>query len=299
VIGRGGSGLASLETGGKTACPVLQHLEHVCHDDSLGKAFVRTCSGCTGHTIAVSTGGCNTRDCKSPSVAAARPSRVRAGSFGLPQAHDDDAEQAVRAALDIVAGVEQLAASLDLDEHDLRVRVGVNTGEVLVNPSDDTSGGGWRLTGDVANVAARLQSKAHPGTVLVGADTAIATENAMVLEQAGDVAVTGKSAPVPVWTVVSARDSSVHTGPSGLARTPALGREDELARLLASWRAATASGSVWLVMAARGRQVPPGRRVHEPNRRCRRRRLVNVRRSRCRRLRLRRRLGPAESRTGG
>jgi class 3 adenylate cyclase len=102
------------------------------------------------------------------------------GSFGVPQAADDDAEQAVRAGLAIVGAVEHVSRSLGLREGALQVRVGVNTGEVVATPLPGDAAVGYRLTGDAVNVAARLQGQARPGAVLVGPETALAVEPSIV-----------------------------------------------------------------------------------------------------------------------
>jgi class 3 adenylate cyclase len=86
-----------------------------------------------------------------------------AGSFGVTRAQDDAAEQAIRAGLDIVASVPGLGTMFGLGASELQVRVGVNTGEVLITGD---SSAGWQLTDDVVNVTARVQSLVRPGAVL-------------------------------------------------------------------------------------------------------------------------------------
>jgi len=171
------------------------------------------------------------------------------GSFGVVRAHDDDAEQATRAALDIVAAVERIGEESALEQSELQVRVGVNTGEVLI------TGGGvndWQLTGDVVNVAARLEANARPQSVLVGAETALAVEAAMVLEPMGPIELKGKAAPVDVWQVVEPRSAPLRRT-TLLGQAPAtFGRESELASLLDAWRNAGSQPVNWLVTA------PPG-----------------------------------------
>ncbi len=172
------------------------------------------------------------------------------GSFGVPRAHDDDAEQAVRAALAIVDGVARAGAALHLESGALQVRVGVNTGEVVI--TEGAGGEGWRLTGDVVNVAARLQSAASPGIVLVGADTALAVESTMLLEPLGALSLKGKSSPVTGWQVLHPRTESLRTAVLLGGETPTSGRDQEITALLRAWERAGSRPAAWLVTA------PPG-----------------------------------------
>jgi class 3 adenylate cyclase/tetratricopeptide (TPR) repeat protein len=113
--------------------------------------------------------------------------------WGAPVAREDDAERAVRAALDLVAAVTNLGDRLGLD---LRLRVGVLTGEAAVEVAGVEEG---MVQGDAVNTAARLQSIAEPGTVLVDDVTRLATERAIVYQDAGSHPVKGKSIPVQAW----------------------------------------------------------------------------------------------------
>src|SRR5215218_5565716 len=92
--------------------------------------------------------------------------------FGVPRTRDDDAERAVRAGLALAAAIDQLGARIGLESGALAVRVGVNSGEVVHTP--DAGPEEAIVTGDVVNVAARLQAAAAPGTVLLGETTALA-----------------------------------------------------------------------------------------------------------------------------
>jgi class 3 adenylate cyclase/tetratricopeptide (TPR) repeat protein len=116
--------------------------------------------------------------------------------FGAPVAHEDDAERAVRAALAIRDWAEQEGVDL---------RVGVNTGEALVNLDSRPDQGQTMATGDVVNTAARLQSAALVGRILVGEQTVRATQHVIVYTEAEAIAVKGKAEPVSVWTADSAR----------------------------------------------------------------------------------------------
>src|SRR5690242_12580009 len=127
--------------------------------------------------------------------------------FGAPVAHEDDAERAVRAALAIRDWAER--ESVDL-------RVGINTGEALVTLGARPLEGQGMAAGDVVNMAARLQSAAPLGGVLVGEKTFRATERAVEYTQVAPVEAKGKSEPVPVWQAVAVRSRAsverVHGG---------------------------------------------------------------------------------------
>src|SRR5688572_1322467 len=103
------------------------------------------------------------------------------GVFGAPRAHEDDPERAVRAALRIIGAIAEL------NEADpglaLRVRVGVNTGEMLVFLDPKLERGEGRVTGDVVNTAARIQASAPVDGVAVGLDTYRQTERVFVYEE--------------------------------------------------------------------------------------------------------------------
>ncbi|MFI5261456.1 MAG: adenylate/guanylate cyclase domain-containing protein [Candidatus Limnocylindrales bacterium] len=152
-------------------------------------------------------------------------------AFGVPRARDDDAERAVRAGLSLVAAVELLGARLDLDGGGLRLRVGVNTGEV-VHAIDGPDGG--RVTGDPVNVAARLQAAAEPGGVLVGEETALAVAEAIELEAVEPLTLKGKTAPVRAWRVIAPRPRRSRELAMGSLRAPMIGRAAELAELVAA-----------------------------------------------------------------
>ena len=106
--------------------------------------------------------------------------------WGTPTATEDDAERAVRAALDLVASVPELDPAL-------QARAGVLTGEAAVTIGAEGEG---MVAGDLVNTASRIQSAAEPGTVLVGESTRRATEQAIVYESAGEHELKGKAEPV-------------------------------------------------------------------------------------------------------
>src|SRR5438046_2993214 len=113
--------------------------------------------------------------------------------FGAPVAHEDDPERAVRAALAIRDAIDELNAE---DEWlDLKIRIGVNTGEALVGVGARASEGEGIASGDVMNTAARLQSAAPVDGVLVGELTYAATRNVIEYRDAEPVAAKGKPEP--------------------------------------------------------------------------------------------------------
>ena len=153
--------------------------------------------------------------------------------WGTPVAFEDDAERAVRAALDLVDAVGAMQAP---DGSSIAVRGAVMTGEAAVSLAADGQG---MVAGDLVNTASRLQSCATPGAVLVGEATVRSSESAIVYEPLGDQQLRGKQLPVPAW-----RAARVVAGRGGFGRTtrleaPFVGREDEL-RLLKELLHATA-----------------------------------------------------------
>lgn len=140
--------------------------------------------------------------------------------WGAPVAREDDAERAVRAALELVDAIPELGRTAGVA---LAVRAGVLTGEAAVTVGAIDQG---IVTGDLVNTAARLQSVAPPGGVLVGEPTRTATEHAIVYEPAGEQTLKGKAAPVAAWL---ARRVGGDRGDA--LEPPFVGRADEL-RLL-------------------------------------------------------------------
>jgi class 3 adenylate cyclase/tetratricopeptide (TPR) repeat protein len=138
--------------------------------------------------------------------------------WGTPTANEDDAERAVRAALDLVAAVPELDPAL-------KARAGVLTGEAAVTLG--ASGQGM-VAGDLVNTASRIQSSTEPGAVLVGETTRRATEASIAYEAAGEHELKGKAEPVPLFRalrVLAARGGAQRS--QGL-EPPFVGREREL-----------------------------------------------------------------------
>jgi class 3 adenylate cyclase/tetratricopeptide (TPR) repeat protein len=161
--------------------------------------------------------------------------------FGAPVTYEDDAERAVRSALRILETIDDLRS----DGLELAVRAAVTTGEVVVALGARPERGEGIATGDVVNVAARLQSAAPVGGVLVDEATVRLTETAIVYEQAAAVEAKGKSEPISVWRALHAR--SLVGQPEAATETPFVGREHERTLLFESFLRAERESSVQLV----------------------------------------------------
>ena len=150
--------------------------------------------------------------------------------FGAPRVRDDDAERAVRAGLALVAAVQRVGAGLGLAPGALRLRVGVASGETVYGEASAERG---PVTGDVVNVAARLQAAGEPETVTIGEATALAVADAVELERLAPLDLKGKSEPVPAWRVVGVYAERSRERALGGLQAPTLGRADEVTRLRA------------------------------------------------------------------
>jgi class 3 adenylate cyclase len=141
--------------------------------------------------------------------------------WGTPIAREDDAERAVRAALDLLDAVRTLGDEADVA---LAARAGVLTGEAAVNLGARNQG---MVAGDLVNTAARLQSVAPEATVLVGEATRAAASGAVVFEEAGAHVLKGKTAPVPAWRAVRVVAGVGGRERSDILEPPFVGRETE------------------------------------------------------------------------
>ena len=169
--------------------------------------------------------------------------------FGAPVSHEDDPERAVRAAFAVCRAIDELNAE---DEWlDLKVRVGVNTGEALIVVGARASEGEGVASGDVMNTAARIQSAAPVDGVLVGELTYAATRDAIDYRHAEPIAAKGKSEPVRVWEAVQVKEEA-HM-PAADAVT-FVGREREASALAEVWSTTIAEHRAGLVTIV----GPPG-----------------------------------------
>jgi len=146
--------------------------------------------------------------------------------WGVPSANEDDAERAVRAALELVAGVGKLGADGALEG--LAARAGVLTGDAAVTLGATGQG---MVAGDLVNTASRLQAAAEPGTVLAGEATYLAARDAVAFEDPRPLSVKGKEEPVAAWRATRVVAQRRGAGRSTQLEPPFVGREEQL-RLL-------------------------------------------------------------------
>jgi class 3 adenylate cyclase len=174
--------------------------------------------------------------------------------FGYPAAHEDDAERAVRAGLELVDAVAKLNNSMDpFTDLNLRVRVGIATGLVVVgdeiaeNVSEKDA-----IAGEAVNLAARLQTLAEPNTVVASAATRQLAAERFEYRDLGFRAIKGFDTPVPVYEVIGEREIS-RLAARNAALTPFVGRDKEIEVLLAcSARAISGNGQVVILSGEAG-----------------------------------------------
>jgi class 3 adenylate cyclase/tetratricopeptide (TPR) repeat protein len=160
--------------------------------------------------------------------------------FGVPTIHEDDALRAARAAIDLRAAVEGLSAELGSGESiQLELRIGINTGEVVAGPL----GTGARLvTGDAVNTAARLQSAAAPGEILLGPATEQLLRPSIVSQPTDELVLKGKRAPVIAHRLLAVEGTLAPE--RRRFDQPLIGRGAELAALRAAFEQVATERSV-------------------------------------------------------
>jgi class 3 adenylate cyclase len=152
--------------------------------------------------------------------------------FGAPVSHEDDAERAVRAALEI-----QRSASERADDFGgLCVSIGVNTGEVIFAPVGPHGRRELTVMGDAVNAAARLQAAAPSDAILVGKETRAASTSAIAYEAVEPILAKGKEAPMSAWI---ARVAISAPADRPVSAAPFVGRDTELELLVRAWERAS------------------------------------------------------------
>ena len=169
--------------------------------------------------------------------------------FGYPEAHEDDAERAVRAGLAVIDAVERLATT-----ERLGVRLGVASGLVVVGDLIGTGAAQERgVVGETPNIAARLQTLAQPGTLVIAESSRRQIGGLFEMEDLGPQPLAGFAEPQCAWRVVG--ESGVLSRFEALRSegTPLIGRDEELDLLLRRWQQAKAGeGRVVLISGEPG-----------------------------------------------
>lgn len=141
--------------------------------------------------------------------------------WGTPVAREDDTERSVRAALELLDAIEALGKEIGAQ---LMARAGIHSGEAAVTLSAEGQG---MVAGDMVNTAARLQSVAEPGSVLVDRTTYFGAREAIAFEEIGDLTLKGKDRPVAAWRTLRVVGGRRGFG-TGAIEPPFTGREEEL-----------------------------------------------------------------------
>jgi hypothetical protein len=152
--------------------------------------------------------------------------------FGAPLAHEDDPERAVRAGLEIIEGTREFSAEIT-EEFGLEfnVRVGINTGPVVVGSVGSEDPGDYTAMGDTVNVAARMEQTAGAGDVQVSESTHSLTSHVFEYESLGGISVKGKLEPVPTYRSLSLLDVDTSFRGHFGADTPLVRRDVEISKL--------------------------------------------------------------------
>jgi class 3 adenylate cyclase/tetratricopeptide (TPR) repeat protein len=159
--------------------------------------------------------------------------------FGYPRAHEDDAQRAVLAGLGILDELVALNAHLrELFNVSLQVRIGLHTGVVVAGEmSDGDAHSRLDIVGEMPHIAARLESIAPPGSIVISDTTRALTEGYVETEPLGEKALKGVSRPIGVHRVLRPTGAVGRLEIAGARRlTPLVGRDHELAWLAAAWR---------------------------------------------------------------
>jgi class 3 adenylate cyclase len=184
--------------------------------------------------------------------------------FGAPMAHEDHAQRACHAALAGQKVMREYGQKIKEERGmDFLMRIGLNSGPVVVGTIGDDLRMDYTAAGDTTNIAARLQSLAEPGTVLVSENSHRLTKDFFEFDNLGPVDVKGKSHPVAVFRAVQAKDvrSRIEVS-AGRGFTPLVARQAELDQLMAAF-AKTKAGHGQIVSLVGEAGVGKSRLGHE------------------------------------
>ena len=184
--------------------------------------------------------------------------------FGVPRAHEDDAERAVRAALEMGAVLSELNRGFAAEgKPTLEMRIGIEAGEVLVDLERASGPRDRMLTGDAVNTAARLQTSAEPGRVVVGPAVYASTKDVIDFRELEPLALKGKAEPVPAWEALRIKARTRGERPHLGLESRLVGRDEELAVMKQTLRRVESEGRPALVTVIGPAGVGKSRLVSE------------------------------------
>ena len=169
--------------------------------------------------------------------------------FGYPQAHEHDAERAVRAGLELIQAVGRLKSSAPL-----QTRVGIATGLVVIGDLIGTGSAQEQpVVGETPNLAARLQGVAEPNTVVIAESTRQLSRGLFEYRDLGTVSLKGFNESVPAWELIGTSEAESRFEALRVATTPLVGRDEEMALLARRWeQAKSGEGQMVLVCGEPG-----------------------------------------------
>jgi class 3 adenylate cyclase/tetratricopeptide (TPR) repeat protein len=184
--------------------------------------------------------------------------------FGVPRAHEDDAERAVRAAIEMLAVLSELNRGFEAEgKPTLAMRIGIEAGEVLVDLERASGARDRMLTGDAVNTAARLQAAAEPGTIVVGPAVYASTKDVIEYRDLEPLTLKGKAEPVPAWRALRIRARTRGERPRLGMEARLVGRDEELSVLKQTLRRVEGEGRPALVTVVGPAGVGKSRLVAE------------------------------------
>ena len=196
------------------------------------------------------------------------------GLFGVPVAHEDDAERAIRAALQMRAALSDFISELAAEDgsneqmeqeqlRGLKIRIGINSGPVMlgrVGSSEEVT-----VIGDAVNVASRLEKTAPPGGILIAHDTYMLVHDRFNVEPLGLVSIRGRSEPIQVYLVLGIKPRLFYASGRGVegVETRMVGRDAELHQLQAMLQQAVKARVGQILTISGDAGVGKSRLIHE------------------------------------